>query len=162
MFSQFKYSLFLILFFIPIFLIGQNQNNFNPKSSAGEGINAEISSLNIKRDNLLKRKDQLNIALNQNSDEIKRIEELVSYIDYKLIKLHFQLKIEEEYIKNGKTKKDVLSTEEYDKVKEKWHNLNIELNQDVKQSQIELKRSEFERLPKERQKKCFLCLKDIQ
>ena len=153
-FIQVKHLICLFLFFIPIFLIGQNQNNFVPKNPLGEDINAEILSLNIKRDNLLNRKDQLNKGLDENNtDQINRIEELVSYIDYKLIKLHFQLKVEEEFLKNGNTKKDLLSTEEYVKIKQEWQKLNTELKKEIQQKQIELKRSELERLPKERQKK---------
>ena len=116
-------------------------------------MNAEIISLEAKRENLLNRKHQLIIDPDENTDQINRIEEMVSYIDYKLIKLHFQLKIEEDYLNNGKIKKDILSTDEYVKIKQEWNNLNTELKKDIQQKQIELKRSELERLPKERQKK---------
>tara|TARA_B110000014_G_scaffold259016_2_gene246060 strand:- start:1686 stop:2201 length:516 start_codon:yes stop_codon:yes gene_type:complete len=150
---QIKHLIFLFLYLFPIFLIGQNQNNFISKVSEDQGLNTEIISLEAKRENLLNRKHQLIIDLDENTDQINRIEEMVSYIDYKLIKLHFQLKIEEDYLNNGKTKKDILSTDEYVKIKQEWNNLNTELKKDIQQKQIELKRSELERLPKERQKK---------
>ena len=150
---QIKHLSFFFLYFLPIFLIGQNQNNFISKVSGEQDMNAEIISLEAKRENLLNRKHQLIIDPDKNTDQINRIEEMVSYIDYKLIKLHFQLKIEEDYLNNGKTKKDILSSEEYVKIKQEWNNLNTELKKDIQQKQIELKRSELERLPKERQKK---------
>ena len=132
---------------------GQNQNNFISKVYDEQGLNAEIISLEAKRENLQNRKHQLIVDPNENTDQINRIEEMVSYIDYKLIKLHFQLKIEEDYLNNGKTKQDILSTNEYVKMKQEWNNLNTDLKKDIQQKQIELKRSELERLPKERQKK---------
>ena len=150
---QIKHLIFLFLYLFPIFLIGQNQNNFISKVSEDQGLNTEIISLEAKRENLLNRKHQLIIDLDENTDQINRIEEMVSYIDYKLIKLHFQLKIEEDYLNNGKTKQDILSTNEYVKMKQEWNNLNTDLKKDIQQKQIELKRSELERLPKERQKK---------
>lgn len=116
-------------------------------------MNAEIISLEAKRENLLNRKHQLIIDPDKNTDQINRIEEMVSYIDYKLIKLHFQLKLDDDYLKNGKAKIDLLSIEEYVKVKQEWDNLNAEIKKEIQQKQIELKRSELERLPKERQKK---------
>ena len=148
-----KHLIFLFLYFFPIFLIGQNQNNFISKVYDEQGLNAEIISLEAKRENLQNRKHQLIVDPNENTDQINRIEEMVSYIDYKLIKLHFQLKIEEDYLNNGKTKQDILSTNEYVKMKQEWNNLNTDLKKDIQQKQIELKRSELERLPKERQKK---------
>jgi len=150
---QIKHLVFLFLFFFPIFLIGQNQNNFISKVSDEQDMNAEIISLEAKRENLLNRKHQLIIDPDENTDQINRIEEMVVYIDYKLIKLHFQLKIEDDYFSNGKTKKDIFSTDEYVKLKQEWNNLNTELKKEIQEKQIKLKRSELERLPKERQKK---------
>ena len=134
---QIKHLIFLFLYFFPIFLIGQNQNNFISNVYDEQDLNAEIISLEAKRENLLSRKYQLIIDPYENTDQINRIEEMVSYIDYKLIKLHFQLKIEEEYIKK----------------KHEWDILNPELKNELKQDQLILRKYEFDRLTKERQAK---------
>ena len=156
-FFNLKGPLFLFLSLMPIFFIcqniDQNQNDIVSKVFEKEDMNEEIIKLEIKRENLLNRKQQLIIDTEKNTVQINRIKEIVRYIDNKIDKLNFQLKLEEDCHQKGMPVKGLLSEEEYIKKKQEWDKLNPELKNELEQKQLILRKHEFGKLPKERQDK---------
>ncbi len=145
----------IFLYLIPILINAQDigLNPINDLSDIFEikGVKEEIIRLDIKRENLLNRKGELFLNQNGNVDQINRIEEIVSDINYKIENLQNRLKLEEEYIQKGFPVKGLVSDEEYIKKKQEWDKLNPGYINELKQKQIRLKKYEFEKLPKERQ-----------